>query len=84
MEDAHFFYGGGDDECASPDVATPKVAERLGEEDWQGYFEEELLDLYDRLTSMHRRGGWPIFDSLTFPEFAEFAWRHSSKYPCAR
>lgn len=72
------------DEDGSGGKKLHKRDGRLGEEDWQGEFEEQLLDLYDSLKAMNRVGGWPIFDKLTYPEFAHFAWKNSSKFPSLR
>lgn len=53
---------------------------KLGEEDWVGHFEEQLLDMYYELKRMHESGGWPVMDRLSYPQFCEFAYKHSSGY----
>lgn len=60
---------------------VPPRDERMDEETWQAYFQEHLLDAYDAITRAAREAGWPIFDKLTYPKFAEFAWSQSSGYP---
>ena len=71
-------------EDAGLELPPPPRSRRMGEEDWQSHFEDQLLDLYDELKRLHRVGGWPIFDRLTYDQFAAFAWRASSGYPAAR
>ena len=53
---------------------------KLGEEDWAGHFEEQLLDMYYELKRMNEQGGWPLLERLTYPAFCEFAYAHSSGY----
>ena len=76
--------------CASSDddgTGAKKLHKRdgrLGEEDWVGEYEEQILDLYDEIRRLNTNGGWPIFDKLRYADFAHFAWKHSTKYTTAK
>jgi hypothetical protein len=65
---------------ASDDEFDPPGFEKLGPEDWQSYYEEELLDAYYALVDGFKARGYPIFEFLTFHDFATFAYEKSSRW----
>lgn len=73
-----------DDEAEDTSSTLPPPDEKMGEEEWQSYFEDQLCDLYTDILRLFNEGGWPIFDKLSYPAFAAFAYASSSKYPCVR
>jgi hypothetical protein len=62
----------------------PPGFEAAGPEDWQGYYEEELMDAYYSLTEGFGSRGFPIFDKLSFHDFVSFAYDKSSKWKCCK
>lgn len=62
----------------------PPGFEKLGPEEWQDYFSEELLDAYYTLTEGFSSRGFPIFDNMSFHDFATFAYEKSTKCKCVK
>lgn len=71
-------YSDDEQEYENPPM-PPKL---LDAEDFEGLFQDELVEMYDALTSWNRVGGWPLFENLSYHDFVDFAWRQSSKRPC--
>lgn len=60
----------------------PPGFEKMSAEEWQDYYEEQLLDAYYTLVDGFGSRGFPLFDKMSFPEFAAFAYEKSSKFRC--
>ena len=53
----------------------------LDPETWMDYWSEELVTLWHVLKEQCEANGYAILDAARFPDFAEFAFRHSSGRP---
>ena len=65
-----------DDRAYDTAPLPPKL---LDAEDFEGAFQDELVEMYDALLSWNRVGGWPLFENLSYHDFVDFAWKNSSK-----
>jgi hypothetical protein len=59
--------------------SSPLPPKLLDAEDFEGTFQDELVEMYDVLLSWSRVGGWPLFENMSYHDFVDFAWKNSSK-----
>lgn len=50
-------------------------------EEWSDYWSEELAILYHVAKDQCDGSGWAILDRCSFPDFVEFCYKFSSKFP---
>lgn len=67
-----------EDEHVEFDI-SPLPPKLLDAEDFEGFYQDELVEMYDALLSWNRNGGWPLFENLSYHDFVDFAWKQSSK-----
>ena len=62
-----------DDENDLVPVTDPEI--------WADHWSEELVILWHKLVDQCTSNGYAILDKCTFPQFVEFCWQGSSRYP---
>lgn len=60
-------------------VYVPAIQAPLCCQDFEYYWNEELVIAYHQLKDLVARNGWALFENLDFCDFCKFAYAKSSK-----